>query len=699
VTDIAVIRLRSRDGKEPVGVSANRDIRGCDADVVLFVPDDVTLGADAADRHLAAHLEASAPTLVIERLQAGSTPFGQYMTARTNGLVTATGEIAPGLRWLLAASTPRRSVLDAGGLSEDPRLAPVLLLDLEARLRANGARVSRLTCGGSAAPVLDDVRGAARLLERVGAALPALYEVQPMSVGYTDLSTLLACPLPVQETAAALDVLIGQESEWRHATSVPGRDDALLLAVVSGWHRLVTECLARGAQNAWPEAAAIARTLPAASSTSSGFPSVYLGNPRQSHGLRVVAADGATEPTVVAGRRAEQIRRGPTGARVLYAAIDYPPADREHAIAIVVEFLDAGRSDWTVQYDSRDAAICYPPERPGAFKSAAPMVTHLDSGFWRTARFVLDDWRFERACHGADFRIVVDEAAVDDPIVHRITVEPAVQASAERTQEPARTAVPVSLASSAAPLVSIVIPVHDRLEFTAACLRALEGSTRVPFETIVVDNGSTDGTDAFVDRCRGVRRIGRADNGGFAVACNDGARAARADVLVFLNNDTLPVAGWLDALHDALMSRPGVAVAGAKLLFARQDARVQHAGMWFEGFQPLHRHLFAPAIEPAACTSGIVPAVTGACLAIRRDEFLASGGFDTGFRNGYEEVDLCLRLLERGRATYYCAECVVFHHAGVSAGRFGHEAENRARFLDRWGASLPALLRHAGLLG
>ena len=119
--------------------------------------------------------------------------------------------------------------------------------------------------------------------------------------------------------------------------------------------------------------------------------------------------------------------------------------------------------------------------------------------------------------------------------------------------------------------------------------------------------------------------------------------------------------------------------------------------MTVDGLQPVHRGMFAPASHPSVCHSMLVPAVTGAALAIAAREFVDAGGFDTGFQNGYEDVDLCLRLLTRGRLTFYCAQSVLFHHGAISAGRFAQEERNRLRFLARWGSALPMLLRSAGL--
>ncbi|MEP6932391.1 MAG: glycosyltransferase, partial [Nitrospirota bacterium] len=110
--------------------------------------------------------------------------------------------------------------------------------------------------------------------------------------------------------------------------------------------------------------------------------------------------------------------------------------------------------------------------------------------------------------------------------------------------------------------VSIIIPVFNKLELTRQCLTTLASVTTVPeYEVIVVDNASTDGTAEFLAALGGdVQVIRNPENYGFAIACNQGANAARGEFLVFLNNDTIPTEGWLNALVDEVEGHPDVAV-------------------------------------------------------------------------------------------------------------------------------------------
>jgi GT2 family glycosyltransferase len=208
-------------------------------------------------------------------------------------------------------------------------------------------------------------------------------------------------------------------------------------------------------------------------------------------------------------------------------------------------------------------------------------------------------------------------------------------------------------------------------------------------EVVVVDDASRDGTAGrFADHDPELTLVAHRDNRGFATSCNDGAAAAGdVDYLVFLNNDTVPLPGWLDALVDEVDEHPQVAAVGSKLLYP--DGTVQHAGVMI-GQDRWPRHLYAgfPGDHPAVDRSREVVAATAACLLIRRESFEALGGFDAAYINGYEDIDLCLRLaVERQEKVRYCARSVLYHLESVtrwSDERTAGIEHNSRLFRERW---------------
>ena len=234
---------------------------------------------------------------------------------------------------------------------------------------------------------------------------------------------------------------------------------------------------------------------------------------------------------------------------------------------------------------------------------------------------------------------------------------------------------------------SIVIPVWNKVELTRQCLIALASSTtNVSFEVIVVDNGSTDGTEEFVNELKGdIQIICNQENLGFAKACNQGARAARGKYLVFLNNDTIPQPHWLKPLVSEVEEHPEVGIVGSKLLFA--DESIQHAGVVFMRslLSPYHIYLGAPGTLPAVNQRREFQAVTAACMLIRREVFEAVHGFDEGFINGFEDVDLCLRVREQGHQVIYQPRSVLYHLESQTPGRNDHDEHNSRLLQGRWG--------------
>ena len=253
-----------------------------------------------------------------------------------------------------------------------------------------------------------------------------------------------------------------------------------------------------------------------------------------------------------------------------------------------------------------------------------------------------------------------------------------------------------------APRVSIVIPLYNQVHLTAKCLESL--AARTPdgvYEVILVDNGSTDETPALLGELAGnVKIVANAKNLGFAAACNQGAAMASTPNLLFLNNDIEALPDWLPPLLARLDEEPSVAVVGSKLLFP--DGRLQHAGVALlhrvgspVPLGAFHVHYGEPGDFPPANRRADFQVVTGACLLVRKRIFDEVDGFDEFFWNGCEDVDLCLKVRERGwRVRYEPASVLVHHESKSGAERWSRTRGNETLLASRWfGRVAPDLIQ------
>jgi GT2 family glycosyltransferase len=233
------------------------------------------------------------------------------------------------------------------------------------------------------------------------------------------------------------------------------------------------------------------------------------------------------------------------------------------------------------------------------------------------------------------------------------------------------------------PTTSIVIPVHNRASLTRQCLSVLTSTLPEAVEIVVVDDGSTDVTPQLLETYEERVRVVRHEEAhGFASACNDGAEAARGRFIVLLNNDTIPQSGWLDALLAHAERYPAAAAVGAKLLFPNDT--IQHAGVVIcADRNPRHVYMGFPSDHPVVNKSRRFQVVTAACMLLRREAFEAAGGLDGDFHNGFEDVDLCLRLGEHGYEVWYCHESVL-HHYEKGTRRDERFEENLSLYRRRW---------------
>jgi GT2 family glycosyltransferase len=242
-----------------------------------------------------------------------------------------------------------------------------------------------------------------------------------------------------------------------------------------------------------------------------------------------------------------------------------------------------------------------------------------------------------------------------------------------------------------ASLASIVVVAHGKRAVTERCLATLEDALGAKLggelELVLVDNASADDTLELFERWRErARVVALPDNRNFAGGCNAGAHAATGDVVVFLNNDTVVEPGALEALADQARE-PGVGAAGLRLLYP--DGCIQHAGVGMVRMPsgkvvPHHLLHYLPGDLPPARLSFDLDVVTAACMAVPRSVFEELGGFDEGYANGWEDVDLCLRLRVAGHRVVYRGDLWLTHDEGRTRGSVKGGDRNAVRFYARW---------------
>jgi GT2 family glycosyltransferase len=249
----------------------------------------------------------------------------------------------------------------------------------------------------------------------------------------------------------------------------------------------------------------------------------------------------------------------------------------------------------------------------------------------------------------------------------------------------------------ALPSASIVIPVHNQAAYTEACLAQLVATLPARFtgEIIVVDDASSDDTPALLARWSAtdarIRVLHNSQNRGFLHTSNRGAAAATGDVLVFLNNDTLPQPGWLPPLLRVFRDHRDAGAVGGKLLYL--DGTLQEAGgVIFADGSGCNFGKHDLAVDaPLYNYLREVDYCSGALLATRRTLFERLGGFDTRFAPAYyEDTDYCFGVREAGYRVYYQPESAIVHIEGgtsgtdLATGAKRYQVINHAKFVEKW---------------
>lgn len=237
-------------------------------------------------------------------------------------------------------------------------------------------------------------------------------------------------------------------------------------------------------------------------------------------------------------------------------------------------------------------------------------------------------------------------------------------------------------------MTSIIIPTYNGLTLTRSCIESIRRHSRPgTYEIIVVDNGSTDGTFAWLRSQPDVRVIRNDANEGFPRACNQGLRAASGDSLLLLNNDTIVTPRWLDQLTAALYSDARIGAVGpvtnAASYYTAMPVTYKNQEEMMRFADEFNRSDSAKWEERLK--------LIGFCLLFKRQVYETIGPLDERFSPGnFEDDDYCVRMLLSGYRLLLCTDTFV-HHEGSATykknmAKHVHDMQiNIHRFSEKWG--------------
>lgn len=252
---------------------------------------------------------------------------------------------------------------------------------------------------------------------------------------------------------------------------------------------------------------------------------------------------------------------------------------------------------------------------------------------------------------------------------------------------------PLSFKKTESPVVSIIIPVYNNFLYTYNCLKSIvEVTEGVEYEVIIVDNASTDETVKLQELIANIVVIQNSENQGFVDACNAGAQKARGKYVLFLNNDTKVLDGWLAAMLAATESDNTIGAVGAKLIFP--DGVLQEAGGIVWSDEESFAWNYGRGKDPDNYEFNYLRDVdycSGACLLVHKDLFEKAGFFDRRYAPAFcEDTDLAFSIRELGYRVVYQPLAEIIHFEGRTAGTDTsqglkkYQVINREKFYAKW---------------
>lgn len=234
---------------------------------------------------------------------------------------------------------------------------------------------------------------------------------------------------------------------------------------------------------------------------------------------------------------------------------------------------------------------------------------------------------------------------------------------------------------------SIVIPTYNQLNMLMQCIGSIMENTDLPYEIIVVDNASSDGTAAYLEGLGGQVRYRLLDqNRGFAGAINSGMMMAKGRTILLLNNDTLVTDNWLENLLTCLLSDESIGMVGPVTNYISGDQKIN---VPYDDIADMPKFARENNIsDPSRWRQ--IDRLTGFCLLFRRELFEGIGYFDEGFEIGnFEDDDYNIRVRLLGKNLVMAQDTFIHHFGSVSMKALGDRFQevndrNQVYFMDKW---------------
>jgi GT2 family glycosyltransferase len=243
------------------------------------------------------------------------------------------------------------------------------------------------------------------------------------------------------------------------------------------------------------------------------------------------------------------------------------------------------------------------------------------------------------------------------------------------------------------PTISFIVPLYNHLSQSQAMMKTLKLSlpSWLDYEIILINDYSTDETQSWLEQLNDSRIHGFSNNSnqGYAYTNNHGVNHAKGEYLGFLNNDLLFKIGWFEPMFKILTDPVLNAGLVGNIQCKVADRLIDHAGVNLSlAGDFTHIKNFNNNIEYQK-----VPWVTGACILMRRDFFLQLGGFDTCYRNGCEDIDLCFKVKKAKKSVFISHRSSIEHYVSLSRGERSLQNERNSQTLfHRWRREIKSAL-------